>query len=87
MISGGTPASAKPMSRPMGSTPSSFTMRSLMTTAAAAPSDFCEALPAVTVPFTLKTGRRAASASRLVSRRGPSSTRNSFSTVRVWPFS
>ena len=44
-----------------------------MTTAAAAPSDICDELPAVTVPFTWNAGLSAASASSEVSARGPSS--------------
>ena len=44
-----------------------------MTTAAAAPSEVCEELPAVTVPFAWKTGLSLARASSEVSARGPSS--------------
>ena len=44
-----------------------------MTTAAAAPSEVCEELPAVTVPLAWKTGLSLARASREVSARGPSS--------------
>ncbi len=44
-----------------------------MTIAAAAPSDICDELPAVTVPLTWNAGFSAASASIEVSARGPSS--------------
>ena len=44
-----------------------------MTIAAAAPSDICDELPAVTVPFMWNAGLSAASASSEVSARGPSS--------------
>ena len=44
-----------------------------MSTTAAAPSEVCELLPAVMLPFAANTGFSFASASGEVSRRGPSS--------------
>ena len=49
---------------------------SLMTTTAAAPSEICEALPAVIVPSAVNAGRSAASDSGVVSGRIPSSRAN-----------
>ena len=66
MISGGTPATAYPSNLPRGCTSSSSTRRWLITTAAAAPSEVWDALPAVTLPFTRNTGFSLAKASKLV---------------------
>ena len=52
-----------------------------MTTAAAAPSEVWEELPAVTVPLAWKTGLSLARASREVSARGPSSCLKMVSVV------
>ena len=74
--SGGTPATANPTMRAIGSAPNRAAMASDMTTVAAAPSDIWEAFPAVTLPPFRNTGRKRPSASILVSARGPSSTEN-----------
>ena len=50
-----------------------FIAASLISTTAAAPSEVCELLPAVTLPFAANTGRSFARPSGDVSRRGPSS--------------
>src|SRR6266550_4196459 len=50
--SGGQPAVAYATNRAIGLAPSSFARESDITIAAAAPSDICEALPAVIVPLT-----------------------------------
>jgi len=49
-----------------------------MRIAAAAPSEVCEAFPAVTVPWVWKAGLSLARASREVSARGPSSVAKNF---------
>ena len=54
--------------------PSALARSADMTTAAAAPSDICDELPAVTVPFAWNAGFSESSASSEVSARGPSST-------------
>ena len=51
--------------------PSSSAFSRAISRTAAAPSEICEELPAVTLPPSLKAGLSAASASRLVSRRIP----------------
>ena len=79
MISGGTPATAKPRKRASGCRLKRLSAASLTTTTAPAPSEVCELLPAVTLPFAAKAGRSLASTSREVSARGPSSA----ATVRV----
>ena len=58
-----------------------------MTTQAAAPSDICEAFPAVIVPPAWKAGFSLASDSSFVSRRTPSSRVNVTSRVVFFPFS
>ena len=57
----------------MGLTPSSFAFWSDISTTAAAPSLSGQALPAVTLPFSRKTGCSCARASIVVPGRGPSS--------------
>ena len=52
-----------------------------MRTAAAAPSEVCEELPAVTVPCAWKAGLSWASASAEVSARGPSSAEKILSWI------
>src|ERR1051326_8295395 len=59
--------------RAIGLSPSARAFSALATRTAAAPSEICEELPAVTVPFLRKTGFSAASFSIEVSGRGPSS--------------
>ena len=56
-----------------GSTPSASARSALITTVAAAPSDSCEAFPAVMVPSGPNAGGSAASVSEVVSGRMPSS--------------
>ena len=73
MISGATPPTAKCENRASGFKPSWAAFCADMMMTAAAPSDICEELPAVTVPPGRKTGFRRPSASMLVSGRGPSS--------------
>ena len=58
-----------------------------MTRAAAAPSDICDELPAVIVPFAWNAGRNFASPSSEVSRRTPSSLANVTSREVFFPFS
>ena len=79
MISGGTPLIAKLTKRASGVRLNCFSARSDTTISAPAPSDVCELLPAVTLPFAANTGFSFASASSVVSARGPSSC----FTVRV----
>ena len=59
ITAGSQPAAANDTKRASGLRPSAAAFSALMTTAAAAPSLVCEELPAVTVPFFLKTGLRA----------------------------
>ncbi len=63
--------------------PSSFALVSLMTITAAAPSLSGQALPAVTVPPSRKTGCKAASPSSVVLGRGPSSLVTTVPSERV----
>src|ERR1041385_8388513 len=58
----------------MGWMPSCRALSAVITTVAAAPSEVCDELPAVTVPLAWKAGFRLPSASLEVSARGPSST-------------
>jgi len=74
MTVGSTPATQLAPTVASGSRPYSSATASLVTSSAAAPSEICEALPAVTVPSSPNTGSSADSASTLVSRRIPSST-------------
>ena len=59
-----------------GFRPNSSALSRDMTTTPAAPSEVWLELPAVTVPFAWKTGRRRANPSGVVSGRGPSSVSN-----------
>ena len=77
MMTGSTPARAKETNRARGRSPSSLALSSLMIRTAAAPSEICDELPAVTSPSILKAGWRVASFSSEVSRRIPSSWRTS----------
>ena len=65
--------------------PRSFARAASMSTAAAAPSEVCEALPAVTVPWAWKTGLSLDRASEVVSARGPSSAAKRVSVVTGLP--
>ena len=69
--------------RASGVRPSSPARWSLMITTAAAPSLSGQQLPAVTVPSGRKTGFRAATASRVVPGRGPSSVLTTVPSGRV----
>jgi hypothetical protein len=73
-MSGAQPAVAKATKRAIGFMPSAAARSALVTMVAAAPSEVCEELPAVTVPLVWKAGFSFASASAEVSARGPSST-------------
>ena len=73
MISGRIAATVEAMIRARGLRPSDLAFSSLMTSTAAAPSFSGQALPAVTVPSSLKAGLSAASFSIVVPGRGPSS--------------
>ena len=66
MISGGTPATAKPTKRASGFRSYSLIARSLASSTAPAPSDICEELPAVTLPPARKTARSFARTSAVV---------------------
>ncbi len=85
MISGGTPATAKLTKRASGFTLYFFSAFSLISTTAAAPSDICELLPAVTLPRAAKTVRSFASVSGVVSVRGPSSVSATRLRRTTWP--
>ena len=71
MITGSTPTVIASRMRARGVSPSSSAFSRAINSTAAAPSEICEELPAVTEPPSLKAGFSAASASRLVSRRMP----------------
>ena len=87
MISGGTPATPNPRKRSSGVSPFFSAVSRSITITPAAPSESGDALPAVTVPLPLKTGRSFASPSRVVSARRCSSTSKVISR-RFWlPFS
>ena len=73
MISGLRPETPLATMRASGVMPSSRALVSLITTTAAAPSLSGQALPAVMVPPSRKTGLSPASPSRVVPGRGPSS--------------
>src|SRR5512132_3491737 len=74
MTAGSTPAHDIPASRASGRRPSAAARDSDISTRAAAPSVIPEELPAVTLPFSRKTGGNAASRSSVVSGRGCSSS-------------
>ena len=74
MIWGSLAATAKVWKRARGRSPRAVALSSLMISTAAAPSEICDEVPAVTVPVSEKAGRRPASFSNDVSRRMPSST-------------
>ena len=73
MICGSLAATANVWKRARGRNPSAAARSSLMTSTAAAPSEICDDVPAVTAPSSENAGRSDASLSRLVSRRTPSS--------------
>ena len=73
MIWGSLAATAKVWKRARGRRPSDDARSSLMISTAAAPSEICDDVPAVTVPVSEKAGLRLASFSSEVSRRTPSS--------------
>ena len=73
IIAGSTPATPRECQRSLGRSPSSAAFAADIITTAAAPSLMLDALPAVTLPSGLNTGRSVASLSSVVSARGPSS--------------
>ena len=77
MTSGRIAATVEATIRARGLKPSFAARTSDITSTAAAPSFSGQALPAVTVPSSLKTGFSAASFSIVVPGRGPSSLRSS----------
>ena len=93
MIAGSTPATPLLCHLSLGVMPSCFAFSSDIRTTAAAPSLMLEALPAVTLPSRLNTGRRPARRSRLVSALGPSSVSTTTGSPRrcgtltgvIWP--
>ena len=82
--SGLYPAVAKETKRASGLMPNALARSADITTAAAAPSDICDELPAVTVPFMWNAGFSASKASSEVSARGPSSTLKMISCALAW---
>ena len=76
MISGRRPATVEATIRARGFMPAACAFSSDMISSAAAPSLSGQALPAVTVPPSLKTGCSAVSFSIVVPARGPSSLRD-----------
>ena len=77
MIWGSLAATAKVWKRARGAGPSDDARSSLMISTAAAPSEICDDVPAVTVPVSEKAGFSPASFSSEVSRRTPSSASSS----------
>ncbi len=77
MICGSLAATAKVWKRARGVSPSEDARSSLMISTAAAPSEICEDVPAVTVPVSENAPRNPASFSSEVSRRTPSSASKS----------
>mmetsp|Transcript_4588 Transcript_4588/g.13230 ORF Transcript_4588/g.13230 Transcript_4588/m.13230 type:complete len:234 (-) Transcript_4588:395-1096(-) len=73
MMLGSQPATLKPRKTPMTLRPSSLALERRMRRTAAAPSETCEALPAVVLPPFLKAGLSLLRPSRVVPSRGPSS--------------
>ena len=71
IITGSTPTVVWSTIRRAASAPSSWPSRRDISSTAAAPSEICDELPAVTLPSSLKAGFSAESASRLVSGRIP----------------
>jgi len=84
MISGGTPATAKPRKRPSGCRLKRLSAVSLARITAPAPSEVCELLPAVTVPLAAKRGPEFRQHVRVVPARGPSSTLTTLLRVATW---
>ncbi|MCY1548224.1 hypothetical protein D9M68_843200 [compost metagenome] len=82
--SGSQPATAKPRNTPSGCRPRASATRAFITTAAEAPSENCEALPAVITPPGTAL-RILATASSVVSARMPSSAEMVTSLVTSWP--
>ena len=74
MIAGSTPTVTKRGSTPSGLMPSSSAFARVITSAAAAPSESGELLPAVTLPPCANAGCSFARPSSVVSGRGSSST-------------
>jgi len=87
IMRGCTPALAQFTNLPIGVSPNSFIIFSLITITKAAPSLVCELLPAVTVPFTANADFNFESASKLVSALTPSSVSTIKFFVLRLPFS
>src|SRR6185503_13191523 len=85
MISGSTPTVANARNTPSGTMPSWSAVSRFMTSAAAAPSEIGDELPAVTLPPIANAGGSLASPSSVVSGRGSSSTVKS--RYARWPAS
>mmetsp|Transcript_36202 Transcript_36202/g.116255 ORF Transcript_36202/g.116255 Transcript_36202/m.116255 type:complete len:229 (+) Transcript_36202:478-1164(+) len=88
--SGAHPATAKPLKAPRGVTPARCAAASDMSTQALAPSDNCDALPAVTVAdgsCSARTGVSAASDCRVVLARLHSSLTTVYGTLDTSPVS
>ena len=85
--SGGTPRDAKLTNRASGCKLNCLTAFSLANISAPAPSLVCELLPAVTLPLAANTVRSLASASSVVSARGPSSRLTVRAVVLISPLS
>ena len=71
MITGSTPTVVWSTIRARGVRPRASAFSRVIRSTAAAPSEICEELPAVTLPSSLNTGFSCESASRLVSGRMP----------------
>ena len=71
MITGSTPTVVWSTIRARGVSPSASAFSRVISSTAAAPSETCEELPAVTLPSSLNAGLQLARASRLVSGRMP----------------
>ena len=82
-VASGRPPRRSRRSRRRGS-PSSAAFAALMTTTAQAPSEICDAVPAVIVPSLANAGLSFARLSAVVSARMPSSSRNSIGSPLRW---
>ena len=74
MSTGSTPTTATAWTRASGRQPRAAATSLVVTSSAAAPSEICEALPAVTVPPSSNAGFSPASTSAVVPGRMPSSS-------------
>ena len=85
--SGSSPATAMPRYMPRGARPRFAASPASISTAAEAPSDSCEALPAVITAPSPRTGFNPCKPSKLVDGRLPSSFSNTTSWVEILPLS